>query len=541
MASLELKQSSYKGNCKLSSLKEVSCCANGTRVSPWSYNTFLLSSEKSSLRIPSLVQTSTPRHLVLNGNASMDHFRLTVAKLPPLQQITKRVLVSDIAKTFDVLGWFSPTIIKVKILLQQLWELKVDWDEPLPPTIHDAWLQWRSELKSLSDKHLPRCYSPKGAHVIAVELHGFCDASEHAYAGVVYLRMMDSDGNVHLSLVTSKTKVAPIKLLTIPRLELCGAHLLTQLLHHVKQVFNLPLSCVHAWTDSTIVLCWLVGNPRRFKTYVGNRVSRIMELIAPDRWNHVNGTENPADCASRGLFPSELSGHELWWNGPRWLKLSSTGWPQQSIIPQVEPSDEEREVCFHVTAHSRTPLIAMDRYSNFTQLKYVTAWILRFIHNCRLHGTQRVARMQLSLSTQELLKAEAYWLLFSQEEHFVKEIRMLKTDRVLPTSSPLLSLRPILDSAGVLRVGGREQNSRFCYSAQHPAILHGKHPVTKLVIHSEHLRLLHAGPTLLTASLCRRYHIIGFRKAVRSVTRRCVICRRISVRPQPQNVGPTAH
>ena len=173
-----------------------------------------------------------------------------------------------------------------------------------------------------------------------------------------------------------------------------------------------------------------------------------MELIALDRWNHVNGTKNPADCASRGLFPSELLGHDLWWNGPRWLKLSSTGWPQQSIIPQVEPSDEEREVCFHVTARQRMPLIAMDRYSNFTQLKYVTAWILCFIHNCRLHGTQQVARMQSSLSTQELLEAGAYWLLFSQE-HFVKEIRMLKTDHVVPNSSPVLSLRPILDSAYV--------------------------------------------------------------------------------------------
>ena len=113
----------------------------------------------------------------------------------------------------------------------------------------------------------------------------------------------DTDGNVHLSLVTSKTKVALIKCLTIPRLDLCGAHLLVQLPNKVKQVFNLPLNCVHAWTDSTTVLCWLVGNPRLFRTYIGNRVSRIMELIAPDRWNHVNGTENPVDCTSEVSFP----------------------------------------------------------------------------------------------------------------------------------------------------------------------------------------------------------------------------------------------
>ena len=249
--------------------------------------------------------------LSVEWNTTADHFRLVITDLPAVDCVTKRILVSDAAKTFDVLGWFSPTIIKVKILMQRLWELKVDWDDKLPPDIHEAWLQWRSELKLLSNKHLPRCYFPLTVNIVAVELHGFCDASERAYAGVVYIRMIDSTGGIHLSIVASKTKVAPIKRLTIPRLELCGAYLLAQLLHHVQHVFN----CLYAWTDSTIVLSWLVGNPRRFKTFVGNRISYIVELISPNRWRHVNGTDNPADCASRGLFPSELLDHNLWWNG----------------------------------------------------------------------------------------------------------------------------------------------------------------------------------------------------------------------------------
>ena len=483
------------------------------------------------------VETYT-KTLGIEWNTTSDHFRLTIADLPPLTNVTKRLLVSDIAKTFDVLGWFSPTIIKVKILLQRLWELKVDWDEPVPHIIKEAWLQWRSELQCLSEKHVSRCYFPKGV-IESIQLHGFSDASEDAYAGVIYLRLTDSDGNVHISLVTAKTKVAPIKRLTIPRLELCGAHLLAQLLNHVKEVFSLSLRDVFAWTDSTIVLSWLSGNPRRFKTYVGNRVSSIVEHIPPDRWSHVNGAENPADCASRGLFPSELLEYELWWKGPPWLQLQSSEWPKQSILPPPEPSDEERDICLLTTIQPRSPIIPLDRYSSFTELKRVTAWTFRFINNCRASKGNPTNAIHKSscLSVQELVAAKNYWISISQADHFEEEIRSLTSSHVLPSKSCLLSLHPFLDSSGILRVGGREQNSKLSYSSLHPVILHGKHPVTKLLIRTEHLRLLHAGPTLLTSSLCRHLHIIGCRKIVRSITRACTICRRNSAKPQPQMLG----
>ena len=154
--------------------------------------------------------------LGIQWNSSLDHFRLTVAEFPETQNLTKHTLVSDIAKTFDILGWFSPSVMKIKILLQRVWELKVGRDDPLPPEIVGTWLQWRTELALLSDKHIPRCYFPKQARFESVQLHGFSDASEEAYAGVVYLRMEDTLQRVHTSLVMSKTKVAPIKRLTIP-------------------------------------------------------------------------------------------------------------------------------------------------------------------------------------------------------------------------------------------------------------------------------------------------------------------------------------
>ena len=145
--------------------------------------------------------------------------------------------------------------------------------------------------------------------------------------------MIDTNRNIHVSLVMSKTRVAPIKRLSIPRLELCGAQLLAHLIVHVKELFSIPFNQVYAWTDSTVVLGWIVGNPRRFKPFVGNRVSDVVDCVPPDCWRHVEGIHNPADCASRGLLPSELLIHKLWWTGPDWM-YSNQSWPKYKYISQ---------------------------------------------------------------------------------------------------------------------------------------------------------------------------------------------------------------
>ena len=195
---------------------------------------------------------------------------LQPTELPSLDHITKRFLVSDVAKTYDILGWFAPSVIMIKILLQQLWEQKVGWDEEVPITIQEAWWQWRRELKLLSTKCIPRFYFPKESKVHTLELHGFSDASEMAYAAVAYFHAITIDSDKYVSLITSKTKVAPIKRMSIPRLELCGALVLARLLNHLRRIVDIPLEKMFAWTDNTIVLHWMQGNPRRFKMFVGN-------------------------------------------------------------------------------------------------------------------------------------------------------------------------------------------------------------------------------------------------------------------------------
>ena len=471
--------------------------------------------------------------LGVEWHSKLDHFRLTMNEPPSFDNLTKRGLVSDIAKTFDVLGWFSPTMVKAKILLQRVWEVGVDWDQDIPQYIAEEWLRWRMELKLLSKKHISRYYFHEDASIKELQLHGFCDASENAYASVVYLRMTDSKGKVHVSLVLAKTKVAPIKRLTIPRLELCGAYLLAKVLHHVKGVLDITTSKVFAWTDSTIVLDWLKGNPRRFKQFVGNRISLIMELIPSAKWSHVNGVENPADCASRGMFPLELIGYKMWWSGPDWLKVFPDDWTRRnSSCASMPEEDCSEELCHHTHDHTEPPIIPLNRYSDFNHLKRITAWIIRFINHC-----QKKNIMTSQLSTKELWGAEAYWVKYSQHECFASKLKVITNEKQLPASSILRSLNPFIDASGILRLSGRQDNCGLAYSRRYPVILHSKHSITQLIIRQEHIRLLHAGPTLLIASLNRRFHVIGMRKGVRSITRSCIVCRRETAKPQSQKMG----
>ena len=179
----------------------------------------------------------------------------------------------------------------------------------------------------------------------------------------------------------------------------------------------------------------------------------------------------------------------------------------------------------------------LDRFSAYTRLTRVTAWVLRFIHNCRISQISRDDRNLLPLFVEEIVKAENYWISYSQTECFGKEIEALNSSHRLPSGSPLITLHAFLDSNKILRVSGRDQNSKLAYQAMHPVILHGKHAITKLIIVAEHRRLLHAEPTLLASSLNSRFHIIGGRKSVRSITRSCTICRRYSEKPQCQMMG----
>ena len=305
-------------------------------------------------------------------------------------------------------------------------------------------------------------------------------------------------------------------------------------MHHVSQVLEIPLSHVHTWTNSTIVLNWLDGNPRRFKTFVGNRVSTIMQLIPPEKWNHVSSIDNPADCAREDSF--RLSSCNTSYGGmdPHGSSNPLPIGPDGRLYPQTNYL-KKREVTLFVSATHQSPVLPFDHCSSYTSLKCITAWIFRFISNCQKHASQ--GKDLFPLSIQELLEAEHYWIKIIQRTYFSEEIECLSQQISLNPSSPLLPLHPLVDSAGLLCVGSRQRLSKTAYESKNPAILSGKHPLTRIIIYIEHLRLLHAGPTLLSVSLLQRYHILGGRSVIRSTARGCVTCRRQAAKPRPEVLG----
>ncbi|XP_029054805.2 uncharacterized protein LOC114882094 [Osmia bicornis bicornis] len=192
-------------------------------------------------------------------------------------RVIKRKILSCLAKIFDPLGLLGPITFTAKCIIQQLWILRVDWDESVPSAIHAKWLKFEGELPSLRELHIPRSVVCEERPLL-LELHGFADASQQGYGGCVYLRSTNVDHKNQAYLLCSKSRVAPLRAISIPRLELCGAVLLARLMQMVLKSLPFTPDNVNYWTDSTIVLNWIRAPSRSCATFVSNRVGEIQEL-----------------------------------------------------------------------------------------------------------------------------------------------------------------------------------------------------------------------------------------------------------------------
>lgn len=450
--------------------------------------------------------------------------------IPATNVTTKREILHHISKIYDPLGLLLPVTIRAKILIQQLWTAKLEWDTVVPELLHQSWNKLAEDINKTMHLTLPRYYFHGNRPMKTNNrptLHVFVDASTNAYGAAAYI----CNGN-QSSLVLAKSRVAPLKKLTLPRLELLSAVLGSRLSKHIEETFETAET--HFWTDSQIVLCWLESTKSLTK-FVLNRVTEIHRLSANRKWRYCPTGDNPADLLTRGISFQQYVANELWNYGPKWLN-SPEQWPiwkepevstllttadDKANEDNVKPTQEkEAEDSFGI--HK---LIDGEKYSRYLKLLRVTAFVLRFVSNCRNANSKQIS----FLTSKELRRAEEVWLTSCQVTTYADEIGNLKSGK--PRLQLVRQLRLFLDKTGHIRCGGRIHNAPLSEETRFPYLLPRKHHITKLLIEDAHERQLHAGTNATVTELRQRYWIPAMRQCVRTVLRKCVTCLKVNGRP----------
>lgn len=480
--------------------------------------------------------------LGLTLNVANDCFVFSCPEPFQIETPTKREILSYISKFYDPLGFMSPVIMKAKSFMQKVWCEKCGWDQVPPQPLLSEWLSFAKKLTNMKPLTIERNIQIPN-NVIAVQLIGFADASSTTgYGCCLYLRVVDDSGKATTSLLCSKSRINPRdnKALTIPRLELNAMLLLTKLTNRVYDTLKLKIKInnVYLFSDSQIALAWIATECMKLNAYVANRVKLIRDLTNRWRWLYVHTKENPADLVSRGADPDELIDCELWWLGPQFL-----GDGKYDFLYTPPPATDDLPEVKKTVAPSSTAKVSLltrkddffsfrDRFSDLNKMTRTMAYILRFCHNLK-NKTDR--KTGTALSPSELTTALNRLLQYEQSIHFTSEINSLKNGENVNGS--LKPLHPFLDGEGILRVGGRIENSTVKFSQKHPIVLPKESRITDLIINHEHLRLLHAAPRLLLSSLNQKYWIVNAYKHVKKLVHKCLLCFRMKADCARQLMG----
>lgn len=521
----------------------------GFELAKWTTNSMYMHSQVGEIGPSKPVKFESSEEgensvLGLRWSSREDAFKYKIAMPNPGEKITKRRIVSHAAKLYDPNGYLSPVTVVPKILIQEIWATGAAWDTKFADNIARNWKKFLDDLPQLKKVKIPRWLGTGGK--ARVKLHGFCDASNDAYACAFYIKSVDELGTIRVNLVMSRTRVAPLKRSTTPRLELCGAHLLAKLLDDVKSVHGVQTENTFLWTDSMIVLHWLNKEPARVKVYVANRVAETEELTKGCVWQHVPTAENPADMASRRISPSEIADCDLWWHGPRWLMQEQDSWPKSKIVltaanVEAMAAEESKPVALALT--EATPLAVgltalLESCRSIDRMYRVTAWILRFVRNCKRDASEREKG---PLTMDEFLTAANRWLKAQQKRHFSKEIDCCEADPrskvKLPKESTLIGLRPFIDGEGILRCSGRLENATIPFDASHSILLQPECALAKFIIRCAHRATLHGGTQTTMQYVRNKFWIPRLRTATKMAIRRCPICKRYNADPMHQLMG----
>jgi hypothetical protein len=482
-------------------------------------------------------QLPSSRTLGIEWAIEEDEFRFRIAE--PQGTVTRRSILSSVSSIFDPLGLISPLLLQGRIILQSICKDGRSWDEPLPAHTLESWNEWRNNLQLLKHLRIPRCYKTGPDQPRSAEIHHFSDASLTGYGMCSYLKLIYDNRSPQVTLVTSKSRVAPSKPVTVPRLELMAAVLAAKVATFLDTEMRYDNIRHVFWTDSKVVLGYIYNDHRRFHMFVSNRVHQIRSVTQPEQWNYVETEENPADLASRGLPVDRILSSTLWWKGPEFLMqptpLPLTKNEHHSTLLPDDPNVRKTTV---LVANSE----AKPEFKLSERLEYFSNWYRarRAVARC-LQLKQRLKKQRSEtkgnhISVSDINEAERVIIRAVQEDAFAKErdvivkgpedVRTRK--ETIKQHSSLYRLDPFVDENGVIRVGGRIKRANIPRELSHPVILPQHSHITTLVINHYHAKTCHAGAnTTLNEIRASGFWIIKGRSAVTSHVWNCVGCRKL--------------
>ncbi|XP_055605041.1 uncharacterized protein LOC129753269 [Uranotaenia lowii] len=486
-------------------------------------------------------ELNTERILGMWWNTSDDCFTFKVPRRCEYELLhgtatpTKREVLRTLMQIYDPIGLLSNFLMYLKVLLQEIWRSGIDWDEHIEEQHLTKWRHWLSVLRRVETISIPRCYrrAVTDRESCEVQLHVFVDASENGYAAVAYFRYQEKE-NIECALITSKTRVAPLRYVSIPRLELQAAVIGVRLAKDIGECHRIRINQRFFWSDSRDVLCWLRSDHRRYTKFVGARVGEILEDTNLSEWNWVPTQHNVADEGTKWQKLPDFSSRSRWFNGPQFIWQQKEMWPTQNFDLGTTENEMQRSVNLHSI---REPLIDFSRFTKWLKLKRTAAYVVRF---CRYFQYKFLKQQPTTgaLKQDELRTAENFIYREVQQHVYRNEVWTLSkvnsTSGKLQKTSPLYKLSPFLDEVGVLRMRGRIEACEFIEpSTANPIILPKEHPVTKLIVQSTHEVFHHCNFETVVNELRQKYQISQLRRVCDKIRRDCQMCKNARARPHP--------
>lgn len=454
-------------------------------------------------------------------------FRLTFNRVNPdvingNRKPTKRELLSATMSVFDPFGLLANYTIYAKLILQDLWRHGTGWDEPIPQELFSKWQQWVAKLDSSRQVRIPRCYGPI-IQANRVQLHIFSDASQSAIATVAYWRIEVAPNRWVISFIAGKSRCAPPKVISVPRLELQAAVLAVRLKNAISTMHDIKIESYCIWTDSRTVIQWVRSDRVNFRPFVAHRIAEIQDESAVENWHWVPTHLNVADDATRAKYPVRFHHENRWLNGPDFLMQPESQWPKEdpANTPCLEGVDEVRPQSTHlVRTNNIVPSFPITRFSNYYRAIRAMAFCLRFVNNLRSKNKARGA-----LQPEEVSAGERHLIRTTQIEAFSDEIASLRRHTPIDKSSHIFKLMPHLDEYDVLRVRGRIDRATYISNdTRNPIILPNNHYLSTILVASVHRKMGHQQDAAVICEIRQRYWIPHLRVLVRRIKKRCNLC-----------------